>query len=117
MSSRGGKRAGAGRPPGSINRATRAQKKRLSEFAREHSDLAIDVLCDVAKNGNSESARVAAANALLDRAYGKPRLADQREYSDEHLSGSVMSAEEAQYHWENMLARYGLPTDMMPLEE
>lgn len=72
---RGGRREGAGRPKGRVSRATPSQKATLSELAREHTTVALNVLVDVAKKGESESARVAAANALLDRGYGKPRQA------------------------------------------
>lgn len=73
--SRGGPRPGAGRPTGARSRATKQAKATLSELAQKHTATALQVLVDVAKKGESESARVAAANALLDRAYGKPRQA------------------------------------------
>lgn len=47
-------------------------KASLSDLAREHTATALNVLVEVAKKGESDSARVAAANALLDRGYGKP---------------------------------------------
>ena len=72
---RGGARQGAGRPKGRVSRATPSQKATLSELARKHTATALQVLVDVAKKGESESARVAAANAILDRGYGKPRQA------------------------------------------
>lgn len=70
---RGGRRSGAGRPKGARSRATKQAKATLSDLARQHTATALKVLVDVAKDGESESARVAAANAILDRAYGKPR--------------------------------------------
>lgn len=70
---RGGKRPGAGRRKGAVARATKEHKATLSELARAHTDVALAALVKVATKGESESARVAAANALLDRAYGKPR--------------------------------------------
>lgn len=69
---RGGRREGAGRPQGARSRATKAHKATLSDLAREHTDTALRALVDIAKKGESENARVAAANSLLDRAYGKP---------------------------------------------
>lgn len=36
-------------------------------------DIALATLADVAANGQSESVRVSAACAILDRTYGKPR--------------------------------------------
>jgi hypothetical protein len=68
MTARGGKRVGAGRKPG----ATSLAKRDLATMAKEHVNLALSVLVEVATLGQSESARVCAANALLDRAYGKP---------------------------------------------
>ena len=44
----------------------------IRELARENASLAIQTLVDVATNGRSESARVQASTALLDRGYGKP---------------------------------------------
>jgi len=68
----GGKRDGAGRPAGSKNRSTSDQNERLTELAKSHSELALKVLVDVAVKGKTDAARVSAANALLDRAYGRP---------------------------------------------
>jgi hypothetical protein len=76
-SNRGGSRPGAGRPQGGKSRATKQAKATLSELARAHTATALGVLVDVAKKGESESARVAAANAILDRAYGKPSQSHQ----------------------------------------
>lgn len=72
---RGGKRPGAGRPKGARSRATREQKATLQELARAHTETALKVLVQVAKESESDSARVAAANALLDRGYGRPSQA------------------------------------------
>lgn len=74
---RGGKRPGAGRRKGSVARATREQKATLGELARKHSAVAMKALADIAAKGESESARVAASNSILDRAYGKPVQAVQ----------------------------------------
>lgn len=74
---RGGRRPGAGRPQGGKSRATKQAKATLSDLAKAHTATALQVLVDVAKKGESESARVAAANAILDRAYGKPSQALQ----------------------------------------
>ena len=73
---RGGKRPGAGRPPGSRNKATLAREagaKTLTDLARERTEFALDALADVAGDANATaSARVSAAIALLDRAWGRP---------------------------------------------
>ena len=82
MTKHGGTRDGAGRPAGSPNRATIDMKSRLSMLAREYTYTAFDTLLDVAKNGQSEPARIAAATALLDRGFGKPREADCLQYSE-----------------------------------
>lgn len=66
---RGGKREGAGRPVGAVNKATAD----IRDAAQEYSAQALQVLVDVATSGESEAARVAAANAILDRAHGKPK--------------------------------------------
>lgn len=70
----GGKREGAGRPVGSKNRSTPHQNERITELAKTHCELALQVLVDVALNGTTDSARVSAANALLDRAFGRPSV-------------------------------------------
>lgn len=47
--------------------------KRLKELAREKTELALNTLIGIAENEKeSASARVAAANAILDRGWGKP---------------------------------------------
>ena len=69
----GGKREGAGRPVGALNKATREQGMKLTELAKSYTDLAFGTLVDVAMNGSSDTVRIAAANSILDRGYGKPR--------------------------------------------
>ncbi len=73
ISKHGGKREGAGRPTGVPNKATREQGARLSELAKSYTDIAFSTLVDVALNGSSDTARIAAANSILDRGYGKPK--------------------------------------------
>jgi hypothetical protein len=68
MTVHGGKRTGAGRKPG----ATSLAKRDLASAAKEYAGAALQALVDIATGGESESARVSAANSLLDRAYGKP---------------------------------------------
>lgn len=70
MPTRGGKREGAGRPKGAVSKATASIKAAASEFSSE----ALSVLVTVARDGGAPAAaRVAAANAILDRAHGKPK--------------------------------------------
>jgi len=66
---RGGARPGAGRPQGARNKATRE----LQDLAREYTEDALETLSKICSKGQSEAARVAAAVALLDRGYGKPK--------------------------------------------
>ena len=79
---RGGFREGAGRPSGSTNKSSPEQSQRLSELAKTYTEEALQTLVDVAKNGRSEAARVSAANALLDRGYGKPAAKEEIEHVD-----------------------------------
>lgn len=68
MAKVGGARPGAGRKPGRVSKA----KRDLMEMAKGHAPQALQVLIDIAVNGDSEPARVSAANAILDRGYGRP---------------------------------------------
>lgn len=68
----GGLRAGAGRPKGSKDKATLEQKATISDLAKALAPQALKTLAEVMKSGASDAARVAAANSILDRAYGKP---------------------------------------------
>ncbi|MEG9529622.1 MAG: DUF5681 domain-containing protein [Hyphomicrobiales bacterium] len=45
---------------------------KVRDLAREYTEQALQVLVQIAIEGESEAARVAAANAILDRGYGKP---------------------------------------------
>jgi hypothetical protein len=65
--SKPGERRG-GRQKGVPNKTGRE----LREIAREYAPAAIKALEEICKNGESEAARVAAANSLLDRGHGKP---------------------------------------------
>jgi len=51
----------------------------ITELARAHTADAIATLVAICRDGASESARVAAANALLDRGYGRPPQAIEHE--------------------------------------
>ena len=79
MSCHGGFREGAGRPSGSTNKSSPEQSQRLSELAKAYTEEALQTLVDVARNGRTDAARVSAANALLDRAYGKPAVKEETE--------------------------------------
>ena len=76
---------GAGRPAGAPNKATREQGARLTDLAKSYTDIAFSTLVDVAINGSSDTARIAAANSILDRGYGRPK-AELEEVVDLPLS-------------------------------
>ena len=44
----------------------------IKSLARSYTEMAIQTLAGIAQNGTSEPARVAAANSLIDRGWGKP---------------------------------------------
>lgn len=68
MAQHGGKRAGAGRKPGRVSKV----KKDLASLAKDHAETALKTLVEIMTKGESETARLSAANALLDRGFGKP---------------------------------------------
>lgn len=92
MAQRGGKRPGAGRKPGSRDRATKQAGATLSALARGHTSVALGTLAKIAKAGESESARVSAANALLDRGYGRPSQAIEHQFDLTNLSDEELEA-------------------------
>jgi len=79
MASHGGMRKGSGRPAGAVNKATSDLKMNLAELAREYTNDALDALVDVMHSSQSDSARIAAAAAILDRGYGRPTKATSLE--------------------------------------
>ena len=68
-SKRGGARPGSGRKKGSLNKATAD----IREAAQQFTDAALNVLASIMRESESDAARVAAANSILDRGHGKPR--------------------------------------------
>ena len=71
MVARGGYRLGAGRKKGMVSEA----KRELDQMAKEHAEAALRTLVDIATGDGAAAARVSAATAILDRAYGKPSQA------------------------------------------
>ena len=65
----GGKRDGAGRPRGALNKITRPVK----ELAADQSAASIEKLVHLRDCAQSEQVQFAAAKELLDRAHGRPR--------------------------------------------
>src|SRR3954470_2052502 len=73
-----------GRPP--------ADHGPVEQFARAHTQEAIETLATIMREGFSEAARIAASNAILDRGWGKarearelPRPSNVRDMTDEQL--------------------------------
>lgn len=91
---RGGSRPGAGRPKGALNRATIENKANIEELARAHTDDALKALASIVVTGQSETARIAAATALLDRGYGKPRQTVEAMVDGSISSDTLQRAEE-----------------------
>lgn len=76
------------------------QSGEMRALARRHTASALATLIEIALRGSSESARVAAANALLDRGWGKPGSAQPEsivpewfEFKIGPLPGSIASDE------------------------
>ena len=66
---RGGARPGAGRKPGKDSPV----KLALAEMAKQHAPDALQTLVQICSDSQApHAARVSAANAILDRGYGKP---------------------------------------------
>ncbi|MGK2922319.1 MAG: hypothetical protein ACSLE4_05965 [Methyloceanibacter sp.] len=78
---RGGTRPGAGRKKGKVGQA----KREMAEMAKEHAETALLTLVEVASGDCAASARVSAATAILDRAYGKPPQALEHSAPDNSL--------------------------------
>ncbi len=78
---RGGARPGAGRKRGKVGEA----KRELAEMAKEHAEAALLTLAEIATGDGAASARVSAATAILDRAYGKPPQALEHSATDNPL--------------------------------
>lgn len=64
----GGRRPGAGRPKGSLNKVAADVRAAAQQYTTE----ALASLAQIMRDGESEQARVSAANAILDRGHGKP---------------------------------------------
>ena len=58
----------------------------IESLARAYTDVSIRTLGGIAKDGTSESARVQAATALLDRGWGRPRQDNSHAHA---VSGEV----------------------------
>ena len=79
-----------GRPP--------ADHGPVEQFARAHTQEAIETLATIMREGFSEAARIAACNAILDRGWGKareprelPRPSNVRDMTDEQLLEIILA--------------------------
>jgi hypothetical protein len=107
----GGAREGAGRPPGvgdtTLSAArilTPGQKWAFAEKALQHAERMLEILADIAEHSDSDSARVSAADKILDRALGK---------APQHVDITALRHTEIVYHSvaeiRKVLAARGLP--------
>ena len=64
----------------------KSPKTPLKEMAQTHTGLALETLAEVAARGNDEKTRLAAAEALLDRAWGKPQAQNAESRSDKNAA-------------------------------
>ena len=103
----GGKRQGAGRPPGP---AGGPKWRTLRDLAASYSEEAIETLRSMMHNSDDDWLRLACANALLDRGHGKPREAAIFEQL-EALSTPYPSVDEIKAE----LKARGLPIDHLKL--
>ena len=69
INTHGGRREGAGRPNGALNKITRP----VRELAADQGPASIEKLVSLRDFAASEQVQFAAAKELLDRAYGRPR--------------------------------------------
>ena len=78
---RGGKRPGAGRPAGSLNKNT----KEIQEAARAWGLLAVAKLANIMENSQNEQVQLAACRELLDRGYGKVSSSEVNDKANEKI--------------------------------
>lgn len=112
----GGARPGAGRPKGAPNKAGRE----LRELAQQYTETALAALVKIAKTGESESARVSAATALLDRGYGRPAQAIEHSGPDgEAIQIGKATADAADFTSaiSRLAARGGTPAGAQPVDD
>lgn len=91
MSSKGGnpnwRKGVSGNPGGRVK-----IDMRIKELAKQKTELALNTLAHICGKGESESARVSAAVALLDRGWGKPAQAVDLTNSDGSLASAWAAA-------------------------
>ncbi len=67
----------------------------IRDLARQHTKTALDALAEIATAGKSESARVSAAAALLDRGYGRPTQPIAGDSDADAINLAIVSSHEA----------------------
>ena len=66
----------------------------IRDLARQHTRAALETLVEICRYGKNESARVAAANSLLDRGWGRPPVSlELREPEPQHIIELIEDAE------------------------
>ena len=116
----GGVREGAGRPPGTPDstlapaRIIPTAEKYFAEKALRHAEDMLDVLVHIAKYGESETARVSAADKVIDRAMGKA-LQHTDVTALRHTDIVYQSAEELRAEIRRAIEEEGVPRALMDL--
>jgi len=72
----------------------------IEQLAREYAPQAMRALLRVATTGKSESARVAASIAILDRAFGKPRQTVQAQNESSNVIYAISDRPLSPEEWE-----------------
>lgn len=89
IKTKGGPRPNSGRKKGSPNKVT----AEVRSIAQQYGEQAIKMLAEMMIAGDSESARIAAAKEILDRAYGKAtQLIEGPGENGEHLFKNTSAA-------------------------
>lgn len=83
----GWKKGQSGNPGG-----RRKQDYRIKDLAQQYTDEALATLRSIMKKSVDDRARVAAANAILDRGYGKPAQSVDITNSDGSMSQAWLAA-------------------------
>ena len=102
----GGKREGAGRPPGPNGRG--AAFKHVRELARSYTEEAFLTIVDIMRTSEDAWLRLDCAKEILDRAFGKPREGQVVEQEDK-----LTKEYETLADIEAQLIAEGLPIDRL----
>lgn len=87
--------AGTSGNPGGFSKEKRAAVARVADLARVHTPAAIQTLANIMLDETAtRSTRIAAANALLDRAHGKPPQSVDLSFDDPEVDGVGLSVVE-----------------------